>query len=336
MKLNIMGLISAIIVFMSIVLPWYSVSGSPFGDVHASLWNFVIGIESIGGFLVGTLWFVLIAFALIIVGGILGLVGSFVIEGKGKNLFAIGGALVILSPIIFAAGLASIGLPLFLTVAGTTVFLSFGFFLAFIATTVMFISTKKVIYKYYEMNTKTIATVVVFVALTMVLNLWGPKIPAPYLTFLKYQIWEIPIVTAFLLFGPLVGALVAIANTLMLFVVYPGDLPTGPLYNLAAVLGMLFGIYLIHKILAKRSGKQNEAIIITSSTVFGIALRVGIMTIINYALLRFPPPVGYNIPEEGILAMLPLIGIFNATLALYTVPVGHFIAKAVRSAIKTL
>jgi riboflavin transporter FmnP len=186
------------------------------------------------------------------------------------------------------------------------------------------------------MNSKTIANIVVFAALTIALNLGGPKIPAPYLTFLKYQIWEIPIVTSFLLFGPLMGGLIAIANTLMLFVVYPGDLPTGPLYNLAAVLSMLFGIYLIHKILVKRFTKQNEAIVITSSTVFGVILRVGIMTIINYTLLRYPSPVGYSIPEGGILAILPLIGIFNATLALYTIPLGHVIAKAVRSAIKTL
>lgn len=186
------------------------------------------------------------------------------------------------------------------------------------------------------MNTKTIANIVVFTALTIAVNLWGPKIPAPYLTFLKYQIWEIPIVTAFLLLGPLVGGFIAVANTLMLFVVYPGDLPTGPLYNLAAVLGMLFGIYLIHKILVKRFTKQNEAIVIIFSTMFGIILRVGIMTIINYTLLRYPSPVGYSIPEEGILTMLPLISIFNATLALYTIPVGHFIAKAVRSAIKTV
>jgi riboflavin transporter FmnP len=186
------------------------------------------------------------------------------------------------------------------------------------------------------MKTKTIANIVVFAALTIVLNLWGPKIPAPYLTFLKYQIWEIPIVTSFLLFGSVVGVLIAIANTFMLFIVYPGDLPTGPLYNLAAVLSMLFGIYLIHKILAKRFGEQNEAIVATSSTVFGIISRVGIMTIINYALLRYPPPVGYGSPEEMILVWLPLIGIFNATLALYTIPLGHIIAKAVRSTIKTL
>jgi riboflavin transporter FmnP len=187
------------------------------------------------------------------------------------------------------------------------------------------------------MNTKTIATIVVFAALTIVLNLWAPKIPAPPpVTFLKYQIWEIPIVTAFLLFGLLVGTFIAVINTLMLFVVFPGDLPTGPLFNLYAVLSMLFGIYLIQKILAKRLSKQNKAIVVTSSTVFGIVLRVAVMILINYALLRYPPPFGFGAPEEQILLWLPFIGIFNAILALYTIPIGYFIAEAVRRAIKTL
>jgi len=186
------------------------------------------------------------------------------------------------------------------------------------------------------MKTKTIANIAVFTALTIVLNIWGPKISAPYLTFLKYQIWEIPIVAAFLLFGSLVGVLIAVANTLLLFVVFPGDLPTGPMYNLAAVLSMLFGIYLAHKIVAKRFGMKNEAVVGSFSTIFGTIFRVGVMTIVNYSLLRFPVPVGYGLSEDFILAWLPLIGIFNASLALYTIPIGHIIAKAVRSAIKTL
>jgi len=186
------------------------------------------------------------------------------------------------------------------------------------------------------MNTKTIAYIVVFAALAIALNLWGPKISAPYLPFLKYQIWEIPIVTAFLLLGPLVGGLTAIINTIVLFIFYPGDLPTGPLYNLAAVASTLLGIYLVQKILVRRSSKQNEAILVTSFTALGLILRVGIMTVVNWAFLRCPWPIGYNTPEAGILTLLPLIGLFNATIVLYTVPVGQLIAKAIRLAIKTL
>jgi hypothetical protein len=55
---------------------------------------------------------------------------------------------------------------------------------------------------------------------------------------------------------------------------------------------------------------------------------------VNYVFLRFPPPLGYAMPEEAILLMLPLIGFFNATLALYTIPIGYLIAKTIKSSIK--
>ena len=38
--------------------------------------------------------------------------------------------------------------------------------------------------------------------------------------------------------------------------------------------------------------------------------------------------------EEAILMVLPPIAVFNATLALYTIPVGYVLARAVSSGIK--
>lgn len=178
------------------------------------------------------------------------------------------------------------------------------------------------------MKTRTIAYVAVFAALTVVLNLSPAKIPAPYMPFLFYQIWEIPIVAAFLCSGPIAGAMIAVLNTLVLLGLFPGALPTGPLYNLAAVLGMLLGIYSSHKLLRRIFGKQSETVYTASSTAFGIVSRVAIMTVVNYSLLRFPPPVGYSMPEGAIVMTLPLIGLFNATLALYTIPLGYLLARA--------
>jgi len=186
------------------------------------------------------------------------------------------------------------------------------------------------------MNSKTITLVAIFAALTVALTLYSPvRIPAPYAPFLIYQIWEIPIVAAFLLFGPRVGASIAIINTLILLAVFPGSLPTGPLYNLAAVLSTLFGIYLALRLVTKSFKRQSEALLTVSSTALGILLRVGIMTIVNWSLLRYPPPVGYSMPEAALLAMLPIIGIFNFTLALYTLPLGHFLARVVCAGTKT-
>lgn len=184
------------------------------------------------------------------------------------------------------------------------------------------------------MNTKTIATISVFAALTIVLNLSPLKIPAPYLPFLIYQIWEIPIVAAFLLYGTTVGVLIAVINTLVLFAVFPGALPTGPLYNLAAVLSMLLGIG-ITKMFVQKHSPKNEAYIVALFTMSGVTLRTVAMTFVNWALLRFPPPVGYSMPEETIIINIPLLAFFNLTLAIYTIPLGYSLAMVVKSYFKT-
>ena len=186
------------------------------------------------------------------------------------------------------------------------------------------------------MDSKTLATIAVFAALTVVLSLSPVKIPAPYAPFLIYQLWEIPIVAAFLLYGLRVGVAISIINTLVLLGVFPGELPTGPFYNLVAVLSMLLGIYTIQKFVGERFSRGREVILVTASTVLGIIVRVGVMTIMNWTLLRYPPPIGFSIPVEGLTAMLPVIGFFNATLALYTIPVGYFLARAVSFGTKTL
>jgi riboflavin transporter FmnP len=180
------------------------------------------------------------------------------------------------------------------------------------------------------METKTVATITIFAAVTIALNLSPVKIPAPFAPYLIYQIWEIPIVAALLLFGATVGFSIAVVNTLALFAFFPGTLPTGPLYNLAAVTSMLFGI-LVAKKITQGHGQTLLAIL---STTLGTTLRVAVMGVVNWMFLRYPPPVGFSMPEDAILAATPLIAFFNLTLALYTIPVGHFLAEAVKRGIK--
>jgi riboflavin transporter FmnP len=185
------------------------------------------------------------------------------------------------------------------------------------------------------LNTKTVAAITVFTALTIVLNFSPFKIPAPYAPFLIYQIWEIPIVTAFLLFGAVVGILIASLNTVVLIAVYPGALPTGPLYNLAAVLSMLLGMGIVKVLTTKRPMKSDIALA-TMYTASGVFFRTVTMALVNWIFLRFPPPIGYSMPEEALVATIPLVTIFNITIALYTIPLGYALAKAVKSYAKTL
>jgi len=184
------------------------------------------------------------------------------------------------------------------------------------------------------MNSKDVAALSIFTALTVALNLSPFKIPAPYAPFLFYQLWEIPIVAAFALYGPLMAITISVLNTIVLLILFPGALPTGPLYNLAAVLTMLLGIYLAHLMMKKEPLSQRFTALNLLATGLGISFRVVVMTLVNWAFIRYPPPIGFSMPEEVILGILPLVALFNATLALYTIPIGFTLARAVSSGVK--
>jgi len=102
---------------------------------------------------------------------------------------------------------------------------------------------------------------------------------------------------------------------------------------------MLLGIYLAHVLLFKRiSNKEKTGAIWKYNTTlavaytgFGIAFRVIIMGIVNFITLGVPPPVGYALPQPIIISYyVPVSCIFNATLALYTIPLGYFIALVIK------
>jgi riboflavin transporter FmnP len=184
-----------------------------------------------------------------------------------------------------------------------------------------------------KLNAKTISLIVVFAALSVALDVLPVKVPAFYATYLYYQIWEIPIVAAFLLYGARVAVLITLVNTLVLLMWFPGNLPTGPLYNMAAVLSMLLGMGIVKALVAKHSPKREETVaaLLTAS---GVTLRTALMALINYIFQRFPYPIGFGLPEASLIATIPLVTIFNLTLALYTIPLGYSAAKAVRSYVK--
>jgi len=192
------------------------------------------------------------------------------------------------------------------------------------------------------MNTKRLALIIIFIALTTALNIAGPKIPAPYAPFLLYQLWEIPIVLAFLSIGPKAGITITVINTLILFVVYPGPLPTGPFYNLIAVLSMLLGVYLPYRFATRGCKTENLSnflrehvkLITVSSTALGITTRVLITTIVNYFTIQQGYPIGFSFSQGAALGFLPLSILFNATVAVYTIPIAIGIAIPITSRFK--
>ena len=193
------------------------------------------------------------------------------------------------------------------------------------------------------MDTKTLSTTIVFAAITIALNpaVTGIGVPAPYAPYLIYQIWEIPIVAAYVLINRKTSLAISLINTIVLVSLFPGALPSGPVYNFIAILSMLLGVYLTQMLIKPKNGEKKKQEVeytktkfVSFSTFFGIILRVGIMTIVNYLVLGLPYPFGYSLDEFAILASLPLTAVFNATLALYTIPLGLFIAKAINKNLK--
>ena len=193
------------------------------------------------------------------------------------------------------------------------------------------------------MNTKTLALIIIFVALTTALNVAGPKIPAPYAPFLYYQIWEIPIVVAFLALGVIGGLMISAINTVILTIYFNGGFsPLGPFYNLVAILSMMSGIYIPYLIATRGCKTENLSdilkkhakVIIISATGLGIIFRIAVTSVVNYFALQQPSPVGFSYKPAAALAFLPLGALFNGTVALYTIPVAFAIAVPVLSRFK--
>jgi riboflavin transporter FmnP len=184
-----------------------------------------------------------------------------------------------------------------------------------------------------KMNTRTISLIIVFAALSVVLDVLPIHVQAFFATYLYYQIWEIPIVAAFLLYGARVAVLITLINTAILLIWFPGSLPSGPLYNMAAVLSTLLGMGIVKTLVAKHSPKREETVaaLLTAS---GVTLRTTLMTLVNYVFQRFPYPIGFGLTEAGLIATIPPVAVFNLTLALYTIPLGYSAARAVRSYVK--
>jgi len=155
LKQNIIGIVGVIIAFISLALPWWWARGpSVFGTsyTYVSIYPYQATVSDAGTAVTGQLdiWYGWAAFALIVVGGLLGIAGC-LIQGA-RRILSVGGVLALLSIIVFAAGLQNelsnkLVLPWWSTVglfsSGTylgfnyTTYLSFGFWLALVGAIIM-------------------------------------------------------------------------------------------------------------------------------------------------------------------------------------------------------
>ena len=183
------------------------------------------------------------------------------------------------------------------------------------------------------MNTKAVALAIAFAALAIALNpaISGIGLPFPPTPGLIFNLWEIVIITAFFLTGLKGGISVALLNALFLLAVYPGQSrPLYPLTNTLAVSTMMVGTYLANILLVRRSIRPSSGRIVVYYTAFSMLFRILIMAPGMYGLQRLigtPATIIVNV-------ILPFQAVYNIVMALYTIPIAYFVAKAVNKNLK--
>jgi hypothetical protein len=192
-----------------------------------------------------------------------------------------------------------------------------------------------------EVNAKTIAFIITFACLAMVLNpaISGIAFPFPLLPSLYFQIWEIPLIVAFMLFGFKVALAADFLNAVFLLAVFPGL--SQPYYSISAfaTFAMMLAIYLASKLVA-RNVQEDKSVsrtrFVSVSVALAMLFRVVFMAGLMFSVLYFDPlGVFPPMPTIYIVAtVLPLQAIFNVIMPLYTIPAGYLIAKIVSKNMK--
>ena len=181
------------------------------------------------------------------------------------------------------------------------------------------------------MNAKSVALAITFAAVAITLNV--VRIPTFYYPGTSYQLVQIPIVVAFLLFGVRIGVLVgvlSVAGWLILFplgalgfLVYPMDLVSS--------LIMFAGLFVANKFMV-RNGSGSVSVWKSSAvglTAFAVVFRGGIMPIIDYGVVYHvlvPLVLGITVPEAAIVGLVPSFILYNATVPLFTIPIAYVVA----------
>ena len=184
------------------------------------------------------------------------------------------------------------------------------------------------------MNVKAVGVIIAFTALTTALNF--VRIPAPYNPILSYQLSDVVLVVAFLLFGLKVGITIGGLNMLLKMTVFP-DLsgPVGPPYYLIAFLSMFFGVFLFERLVKRenKSDKNNIAKNVTLSTGLGVFTRTLIMLPLDYIVYGFLVSVvsGQNLAESyaGVILAMPTMIFYNISVPILVIPASYFIVKKV-------
>lgn len=189
-------------------------------------------------------------------------------------------------------------------------------------------------------RTRTISLIVIFGALAIALNpiVSGIGLPYPLVPGLWFEIWEIPIICAFILFGFKSAFSSSLINAFFLGFVFPG--PSQPYYALSTVatVGMMLGVLFAKELVARDSVSWPLAKpkFVVVSLVLGTLFRIFLMGSTLFGILYFDP-LGVYPPVEPtfiVVSILPFDAIFNIIVATYTIPIAYIIARVVHKNLK--
>jgi riboflavin transporter FmnP len=186
-------------------------------------------------------------------------------------------------------------------------------------------------------NTKAIALIIAFTALTIALD--PIRVPSVILPGVYFRFCEIIIVVAFLLLGSTIAISIAGLNTLAEIILFPGPtvLVGRPLVFLLT-LSMLFGIYLAGKLLKRKTlQNQNQKLKpVIYYSALGALFRAAVAPLLNYPMWRFviPALAGVPLSFEQVMALMPVFMLYALVFCLYTIPIGYFIARVVGRSLK--
>lgn len=189
------------------------------------------------------------------------------------------------------------------------------------------------------METRAIAITITFAALSIALVPF--RLPTFYWPGFYYYVFEIPIVTAFLLFGFKSGVSVAILNGIGRMVLLPGPLGFFMIpWSVVVTSSTLLGVYLGHVLLRRRVSSANTLLgrrPIMYFTGLGVLSRALIMSFLDYTVfyrVLLPFVLARSFSDAYIVALMPGIVLFNVTLPLYTIPISYLLAKTVNRNLK--
>jgi len=136
-------------------------------------------------------------------------------------------------------------------------------------------------------DSRSLGGIAVFGALAVVLTTFSQALGLnfPVIPYLQFDLGEIAILLAFLIFGPVPGLVAAFIEFLTLMVIGQA-VPIGPVLKLISILSSVGGIWLGMS-LVSRSRDPSFAKAAAVGTLFGVLCRVILLTVSNYYLIVY-------------------------------------------------